>query len=405
MASLVRFKANDILQNRYRIIRNFRTGGMGCVDIALDMLHQQYVVMKYATIEGNREKDKLTNEKVQVEAEVLRECDHPHIERFIDFFNYNGANFLILGYVDGVPLNDLVSHGPLPEHQIIQITKEILLGIAHLSQRGIIYRDLKPSNVMVQKADGHIVLIDFGTAKKGNLESPSSPSEPATCIFTPGYEAPEQLLGKVDFRTDICAVGLTMYYMSIGRNPPRQRPVPLVSNENPKISRTVAEIISKATENSPDNRYQNAMEMFWVLGGNEPMPSIARAVPTVAPPVGSPRLILKRVSAIGFNHYTEDKIFQLTKPSITLGREEPGFSIKPDIAVADRYVSLSAKGDGKPFGHARITRDTAGFYWIEDLGSRNGTFVNKERILAPVSLRNGDTITLGLYTIFEFRTD
>lgn len=407
MPASIRLKPNDILRNRYKIMRNYRAGGMGCIDIGWDMENKQYVVVKYASIEGKPDVDRLKNDKVRLESEVLRACDHPHIVKFVDDFSYSGANFLIIAYIDGVSLSDLVAVGALPEHQVLQITKEILLAISHLHQKNIIYRDLKPSNVQVRKSDGHVVLLDFGTAKmvSGDIKTPSGEG---TVIYTPGYEAPEQLSGRADFRSDICAVGLTMYYMTTAKNPPHQRPVPMVTQENPRISRWIAEVICKATENSPENRYQDAMEMFWAIEQKVPIPSIARAVPTTTPPIGSPRLILKRVSAVGFAHYTEEKIYPMTKRTIILGREMPQGSppeLQPDITVNDIHVSIHPKKPGMPYGHARISLDEQGSFWIEDLGSSNGTYVNGSRINTSYQLKNGDQITLGYYTMFEFRID
>lgn len=430
----MRFQKGEYLRginDTYKVSRNFRTGGMGYIDVGKGVETDRYVIIKSPKLEGSSTDD-YNCKVIENEAQILRSCFHPHIVPFVDFFYTRRLPVLVQGYIPGVPIDRIIEAGLLPQKQVTQIAEEICIAMDHLHEKGIVYRDLKPSNVMMRKKDGHIVLIDFGIAKK--IDTSGIDSGQHTIVFTPTYAAPEQIYGGADFRTDICAIGLTLFYIVVGKNPPKERPVSLPRNNiNQLADERISEIVTKSTNSNPDDRYQSVKEILGILQDKlEALPpppplhspylrvSQTEVLPLDSSPYsqdprgevlpssrwsdGYPRLILKRFSFDGIG--TQDEVYYLTGENITIGRKIPHLPdyLKPDIFVEDNTVSAFPKKDNAPYGHALFSLDREGKVWIDDLDSSNGTYVNGERVIG-CELKNGDIIRCGRETILEFRND
>lgn len=174
---------------------------------------------------------------------------------------------IIMDYVQGNSLNKaLEEYGAQPQEYVIEWAKQLcdVLGYLHSRQPPIIYRDMKPANIML-KPDGNVTLIDFGTAREFKEKNLAD----TTCLGTVGYAAPEQFggMGQTDARTDIYCLGATLYHLVTGCNPsePPYEMKP-IREINPSLSGGLERIILKCTQRNPEDRYQSAAELMYALG-------------------------------------------------------------------------------------------------------------------------------------------
>ncbi len=154
------------------------------------------------------------------EAELLAKLRHDNILELHDFVRTDSAMWLVLEYVDGVSLAELLAKSErLPIHAALAIGLEIARALSHAHERGIIHRDIKPSNILVSKR-GEIKLVDFGIAHDERVPSSPEPLEGGSTFGTPAYMSPEQILGEpLDARTDIFSLGVVLYQMIAGVRP------------------------------------------------------------------------------------------------------------------------------------------------------------------------------------------
>ena len=207
-----------------------------------------------------------TKKNLIVETELLKRFNHPNLPSIIDVIDGDGSFLIVMDYIEGNSLNKaLETSGAQSQEDVIEWSKQLcdVLGYLHSRKPPIIYRDMKPANVML-KPDGNISLIDFGTAR----EFKSSSVEDTTCLGTQGYAAPEQFggMGQTDARTDIYCLGTTMYHLVTGHNPstPPYEMYP-IRQWNPMLSSGLEEIIIKCTQRNPNDRYQSCAELLYAL--------------------------------------------------------------------------------------------------------------------------------------------
>ena len=253
-----------VLANRYLIVGPLGQGGMGTVFLAQDTrLSNRFCVVKKLRLENRLlEEDKLrAMEFFEREAMVLSGLKHPNVVVIQDYFQERGNYFLVMEYVEGDNLHQsLAKRGtPFSEEQVTGWALNILdvLHYLHSHEPPVIYRDIKPSNMMLG-AQGDIKLVDFGIAR------PYAANSENTHVVSGGYSPPEQYWGAADPRSDLYALGSTMYYLLTGREPvalqscsPRRR--------NAKVSEYLDKIIQRATAQDVWLRYQTAAEMRQAL--------------------------------------------------------------------------------------------------------------------------------------------
>lgn len=264
-------KSGTALQNRYLIQSVIGVGGMGAVYRARD-LHFPNVVKVVAVKEMvNQARDALVRSTIvrnfEREANLLATLDHPAIPRIYDYFTHNERSYLILEYINGKDLEAILSdhEGFFPEERVIQWGIELcdVLSYLHNHQpEPIIFRDMKPSNVMINHHD-HVILIDFGIAK------PFQGGQRGTMIGTEGYSPPEQYRGEASHLADIYALGATMHHLLTKKDPRLEAPFSfgerMIRPINPAVSDTLEKIIYKALQYLPTDRYLSAKEMKEVL--------------------------------------------------------------------------------------------------------------------------------------------
>ena len=248
-----------LLAGRYQIERFLAGGGMGVVYIAQDQrLAERRVAIKEIF-------DRFTNpeERAQAieyfhrEADTLAQLTHPAIPAIFDRFGEGNCHYLVMDFIEGTNLEQEIAGqgGQLPESRVVEIGRELcdVLTYLHSFAPPIIYRDMKPGNVIL-RPDGRITLIDFGIARI------FSPQGKATLIGTPGFAPPEQYSGKVDERSDIYGLGATLHYILTGRDPEKHPPFsyPPVLSEKPDASLFLAQAIDQALAYKAEERPESA---------------------------------------------------------------------------------------------------------------------------------------------------
>ena len=257
----------SILVNRYAIQDVIGVGGMGSVYRARD-LHFPNVVKLVAVKEMiNQARDPLVRQTIvqnfEREANILVTLNHPSIPNIFDYFVHNERSYLVMEYINGKDLELALSEtqGFFLEEQVIQWGIELcdVLHYLHTHKpEAIIFRDMKPSNVMVNQYN-HIILIDFGIAKnfRGNMKG--------TMIGTEGYSPPEQYRGEASPQADIYALGATLHHLLTRKDPRLEPPFTFgdrpIRKLNPAISMELEAVVSTALQYNPADRYPTAEAM------------------------------------------------------------------------------------------------------------------------------------------------
>lgn len=255
----------SLVDGKYKILSEIGHGGMSVVYMAINEKANKTWAIKEVRRDGVIDYEAVKQGLI-VETDMLKKLNHPHLPSIVDVIENEDTFLIVMDYIEGNPLSKTLSeYGAQPQENVIEWAKQLcdVLGYLHTREPAIIYRDLKPSNIML-KPDGNLMLIDFGTAreyKEKNIED-------TTCLGTIGYAAPEQFggMGQTDARTDIYCLGATMYHLVTGRNP-SEPPYEIkpIREINPALSSGLEQIINKCTQKDPDNRYQSCAELMYAL--------------------------------------------------------------------------------------------------------------------------------------------
>lgn len=259
-------EVGQVINNKYEILKLIGKGGMSRVYLAMDMnIHKPWAVKEIDKTVKDSNNEVIIQSAI-AEANLIKELDHNAIVRIVDIIDEPDKIFIIEDYIDGETLNAIVLRdGAQPQDKVIEWAIQICSALEYLHTRKppIIYRDMKPANVML-KPEGNVKIIDFGIAreyKEQNLED-------TKCLGTKGYAAPEQFGGKgqTDARTDVYCLGVTLYYLVTGKNPcePPYEIYP-IRHWNPKLSSGLEAIILKCTRPDPNERFQSCAELNYAL--------------------------------------------------------------------------------------------------------------------------------------------
>ncbi len=249
---------------QYIIQRRIGTGSMAVVYLAHQPVIERAVAIKFLHGEHTRRKDFI--ERFHREARAAARLRHIHVLPIYDYGEHNGLPYLVMPYIDTGTLADKLKGEPLPDEDVIRYASQIASALDHAHSQGVIHRDVKPSNVLID-ADGNVLLADFSLAKLVGDESHITGA--GTLIGTPNYMSPEQCSGlPTDARSDIYSLGVIVYEMLTGHVPFQgetpiatvlmhvEAPIPPVPGR-PELDA----IIRKALAKSPDDRYQRASEL------------------------------------------------------------------------------------------------------------------------------------------------
>ncbi|HEX4228681.1 MAG TPA: serine/threonine-protein kinase [Bryobacteraceae bacterium] len=288
--------------DHYRILEKLGEGGMGVVYKALDLNLDRVVALKLLSSDLAAYPE--LTERFKCEARLQATLNHPNIALLYTFFFWEGSPVMVMEFIEGQTFQCMVrERGPVPAGALVPLFKQALMGVGAAHRHGIVHRDIKPANIMLSRS-GLVKVMDFGIAKA--IGAGSGLTRTNTAMGTSWYMSPEQVLNHpVDARSDIYALGVTLYEMLSGEVPFRassefeiQRahvhsmPTP-PSVHNPQIPAHLVAAVLRALEKNPDARFQSVEEFGTALGAiappmahsPTPVPEHRTPLPSPAPPI------------------------------------------------------------------------------------------------------------------------
>lgn len=255
-----------LIDNKYEVLKEIGHGGMSTVYLAMDTrLNKQWAIKELKKQAKDRNNEVVIQSAI-AEANMIKRLDHPALPRIVDIIDEVDFIYVIMDYIEGETLEYVVNQsGAQSQEIVINWAKQLTEALYYLHTRtpAIIYRDMKPSNVML-KPDGNLKVIDFGIAREYKAKNVKD----TICLGTRGYAAPEQFGGKgqTDPRTDIYCLGVTLYHLVTGQNPaePPYEIYP-IRYWNNNLSGGLENIIEKCTQLNPEDRYQSCAELLYDL--------------------------------------------------------------------------------------------------------------------------------------------
>ncbi len=288
---------NSTLHNRYRIDAKIGEGGFGAVYKAHDTSLNRLCAVKENTLVTPK-----SQKQFHKEAQILGNLNHPNLPRVTDHFIIEGhGQYLVMDFIEGQNLMQIFKqHGILADDYIIPWIRQVCSALEYLHAQNppIIHRDIKPHNIIVNP-QGHVYLVDFGISKVyDDLKSTSMGAKG----LTPGFAPIEQYgQGKTDNRSDIYALGATLYFLLTGQAPPESilrvahdTPLPNPHNINPNVSPRVSQAIMQAMQTSASKRFQHMQDFQAALTvPTVPLPPSQPILPQHMPPVQSQPMTTK----------------------------------------------------------------------------------------------------------------
>ncbi len=446
-----------LLEGKWRLVRRIGRGGMGQV---FQAVHARMGIVKCVKILRPGADDVLVK-RFEREVRLAQQIGHPNVIRIDDFgvdtdLDPEGVPFYIMEFIDGHSLRDLLGKGELPVPRASHLVRQAAVGVAAAHERDIIHRDLKPENIVVAGGD-HVTVLDFGIAK---LRSPESREDMLTLTrkgeiwATPQYMSPEQAMASSDLtaKSDIYSLGVVLFECLTGELPfpgdaardfiiaHIQKEAPPLSKRRPELKfpkvleELVASMLAKRTNLRPESMKEVAQVLEEFARAPAPAPAARHAPPAgkrppsstpVAPPPKAgrpppeppeptadlprppgrrpagrpPRIVIvphppeggparnfpvKAHLFVNLGEELHDHV--IGRKRLTFGRKTEN-----DVLIADTLASKV---------HAELLEE-GGRFFLEDLGSRNGTYMGKKRLEGRVTLADVDPVRIGnTYLLF-----
>ncbi|HEU0033984.1 MAG TPA: protein kinase [Kofleriaceae bacterium] len=266
-----------LVDERYKILEPMASGSMGAVYKAERVPVGKVVAIKF--LHAGFSQDTEFQARFDRETRVMSKLAHPNCVSVVDFGVWENAPYLVMEFVPGTTLRQIIDDGPLPPARALALARQITAGLAHAHAQGIVHRDIKPANIMISDEIGtgeHVRILDFGLARlRGAVGRDATQTN--IVVGTPNYMAPEQTVGggTIDARTDIYAVGVVLYEMIVGERPfqaedtlallgmHRAAPIPKITDrvgDRVALPDGLQAVVEKAMAKAPDDRYQSAIE-------------------------------------------------------------------------------------------------------------------------------------------------
>lgn len=282
------------LEGRYQIIRLLGRGGMAAVFLANDLVLERQVAIKVLPPDMTRDGELIV--RFQQEAKTAAGLDHPNIIPIHRVESEAGLVYIVMKYVSGQSLEEVLDKGPLPISMVRHVLREAALALGHAHRRHIVHRDVKPANIMLDE-DGRVVLTDFGISKAG--QGTSNLTGTGTIIGTPHYMAPEQAKGReVDGRADQYALAIVGYRALTGKLPfdgdPHSilyqqvfEPPPSVLDRRPDTPSDLRDTLNRALAKDSRARFPTMEEFATSVSGERVSSLRSGSTTVVSTPVAS----------------------------------------------------------------------------------------------------------------------
>jgi serine/threonine-protein kinase len=276
-------RIGKVLQGRYKIESVLAEGGMGIVYRGERVGIGRPTVIKFLhTVLSDTPG---IVDRFEREARATAKLNHPNCVALVDYGIEESQPYLVMEYAEGKTLADLLDFGALPPRRAVRIARQVLAGLSHAHERGILHRDLKPANIMVCDAVGHtdfVKILDFGLAKLLGPDGKKDVTVAGIAIGTPGYMSPEQAAGvPSDRRSDIYCTGALLYHLVTGtkafegddihsvlrRHREETPALPRKLDPQTPISKQLEGVILRSMNREPAKRFQSAEEMLEALKG------------------------------------------------------------------------------------------------------------------------------------------
>lgn len=324
----------ELSYGRYKIERSVASGGMGAVYLAVDQRFNRPCAVKEMLDDFQSDSERTQAiEWFRREATLLLDLKHPCIPSVRDFFDHNGKNYLVMEFIEGRTLSDVFAkEGNVPgvngargvsEARARHWARQICSVLAYLHGQNppIIFRDLKPSNIMVTNRD-EIKLIDFGIARTFQSQRQS------TVIMTIGYAPPEQMQGMAEPRSDLFALGSTIHRVLTQHDPANNKPTlfsfPPVRMLRPDVTLAFEKVIMKALEFDVRQRWSSAAEMERAIINLPPVTTLPPA-PLPMPPQGAGQLAPQTPASGNGLNGPAVSLIRIAQDHLLAGRIEPAF--------------------------------------------------------------------------------
>lgn len=362
--------AHALVAGRYRLLAMLGSGGMGSVYKALDEELDEIVALKVLR------KDLLATERIverfRREVKLARRVTHPNVARTFDIGEHDGEKFLTMEYVEGESLSSqLATEGRLAAARATAIALDICAGLAAAHVAGVIHRDLKPDNVLLEKG-GRVVITDFGIACARGDDSPDAQTQGGT-VGTPAYMAPEQVRGSrsLDARTDLYALGVLLFELLSGRLPFEGETAytlatarlvaaaPDLSRFVPNVPAGLARIVAQCLEREPDARPPSAQAVCAALTSVAPTmvdePTISLSLAPRPSPPAETKPGDKSVAVLPFRNAgpteDDDLVDGLTEDLIDTLSMVPKLRVRPrTVVMRYRDRELDPRDLGRELG-------------------------------------------------------
>ncbi len=386
----------------YEIEREIGEGGMSHVYVGRTLAQTDVLPVEFPVVlkvmSDELAGDVTARKRFVKEAQILSKLRHRYITRFYEFINNATGAVLVMEYVEGTPVDILLTErGALPLNSAIGIAQCLLEALVYAHGKGIVHRDIKPANLIKEKT-GTVKVTDFGIAKikeGGGTSGQTVLTKSGFLLGTPHYMSPEQIREPKDAgaKSDIYSSGVVLYEMLTGTLPFNSRSLPklidviyrgekqMPSALRPEIDKELEQIVLKAMHPRMDQRYETAREFFEALEeytARQPIAPTSRQPVVDTPPPQPAVEVAKNWALVNVKPERNEK-YAISGDSVMVGRDRTCAIVLSHPAVSRRHARITVAGQAPV---------------LEDLQSANGTYVNNNRV-DRVVLKAGDIVRFG----------